>query len=1526
MKRWKKWVIALALLPVVLVLLALLLVYLPPVQRFAKDKAAAYAASTLGMDVSVGRVALRFPLSLVVADAYVRDATDTVLYVRELVVDIPLAPLLRQCIEVDAVELHGARVKSKSLIPFYHVEGNIDNLRLESHGVDLRGSRVIVDELELLDTDIDLCITDTAAADTTPSTPLDWVVEVRRVNIENVAFALSMPLDTMSMTSGLDRAVVEDCVADLGRQSYSLRHFRLEGGRFGLNTGGAETPGVFNPSDLLADGVSLEVDSAVYAPLSLRAVLTGIAAREKCGLAIVAGGGRVESDDRNIYVKGLGLRTAASSIDINASAGWGLLDSVPEGAVSLDAAVSVAPADIECFTGKLHGQIPRHPVTVDVNLGGTLDSLDLARLDIGWRDAVTLHAEGQADCLLDSVRRAARLRLEARTGALDFVKLALGLADSAFYIPAGMTLDSHVTYGSGECKADVRLADGGGTVGLDAAYGLEDNSYSLKLSIDSLVVGHFVDIGEMSPVSMDLALRGKGLDPMDKASRARLMARIGRLAYSSYDLSGTEVSGSLFRSHARLELATLNPWLEMNSDLRATLGRRHSDLSLALNVDKIGLADLLGTDSASTGAVRVAVNLATDMDEMLDIEGRIGDVVLDFGGNAARPKDISFSAYTNTGAARAQVSAGDMTLTLRGDNGATQLAGMLQTFTDKLGEQLKEHALNYDKLKAYLPDLRLELRADNDNPFANYLKMMGVNVGQTRIRVATHPVRGVAGDLALRTIGVDSIRLDSAYMWFVQDSTSIRYRLNVANSQTMADYVTGVSLKGEITNRSADLLIDMYDRQGERGVYLGCKGEFVRDGIKMSFFPADPVFLFRTFHLNDSNYVLLGRDKNIYADVSFLDDKGMGLGLRNTTTKKGHNQLTASLTGIDLADIRTLLPMLPDISGIVSADVSYTPLRRTFSLSCDATVDDFVYEKRPVADFSIKAGYVPFGETKQIMNLRLGVNGDEALSVGGKYESDKDAISYRMKLTDLPLSVANPFLPPDFLTLDGKLNGEMRLGGTFMQPVLNGNVSFNDASVFIVQAGTKIRLDNRPLVVKDSRLAFDRFALLTRTDNPFTINGSVDFSDLAAIGTDLQFMASDYELLNARKTKQSLVYGKAFIDAAIGVTGTLDDLKVRGYAKLLGNTNLTYIMKESSLTVQDRLGETVTFTNFNDTTTYKDIEIKPIPITGMDMLLNVSIDPTAAVNIDLSQDGKNRVEVVGGGDLSMQYTAQGDLSLTGRYTFTGGNISYSLPLVNIADFSVKDGSYVDWTGNILNPTMNLTAIKKVRTDVANSNGEGSRKVDFELSVNIYNTLEDLGLSFDIAAPQDADVQNTLAATGEDERRTMALTMMVTGMYIGSGGGTDMNLNMGSALNSLLQKEISSAAGKIKAVDLSLGMENPNGDEGFDNMDISYKISKRFLNDRFNIVIGGTISTGGDAAQSNKESFIDNISVEYRLDNSGTRYVKLFHNKNYESVLEGEITETGAGIVLRKKMLKLSELFTFKRKKPIDKDNGQENRK
>lgn len=48
-------------------------------------------------------------------------------------------------------------------------------------------------------------------------------------------------------------------------------------------------------------------------------------------------------------------------------------------------------------------------------------------------------------------------------------------------------------------------------------------------------------------------------------------------------------------------------------------------------------------------------------------------------------------------------------------------------------------------------------------------------------------------------------------------------------------------------------------------------------------------------------------------------------------------------------------------------------------------------------------------------------------------------------------------------------------------------------------------------------------------------------------------------------------------------------------------------------------------------------------------------------------------------------------------------------------------------------------------------------------------------------------------------------------------------------------------------------------------------------------------------------------------------MKVFYDKSYESLLEGEITEMGAGLVLRKKTNRLGELFLFNKKKKKKED-------
>lgn len=83
------------------------------------------------------------------------------------------------------------------------------------------------------------------------------------------------------------------------------------------------------------------------------------------------------------------------------------------------------------------------------------------------------------------------------------------------------------------------------------------------------------------------------------------------------------------------------------------------------------------------------------------------------------------------------------------------------------------------------------------------------------------------------------------------------------------------------------------------------------------------------------------------------------------------------------------------------------------------------------------------------------------------------------------------------------------------------------------------------------------------------------------------------------------------------------------------------------------------------------------------------------------------------------------------------------------------------------------------------------------------------------------------------------------------------------------------------------------------------------------MLGGKVSTGANAT-NDVESFIDNISLEYRLDQSGTRYIRLFHNKNYESVLKVKLLRpVSVHSCSARKWTCLSELFIFKRKRNED---------
>ena len=287
------------------------------------------------------------------------------------------------------------------------------------------------------------------------------------------------------------------------------------------------------------------------------------------------------------------------------------------------------------------------------------------------------------------------------------------------------------------------------------------------------------------------------------------------------------------------------------------------------------------------------------------------------------------------------------------------------------------------------------------------------------------------------------------------------------------------------------------------------------------------------------------------------------------------------------------------------------------------------------------------------------------------------------------------------------------------------------------------------------------------------------------------------------------------------------------------------------------------------------------------------------------------MDLEGGGNLTMRMTEQGDLRLTGRFTMEQGEMKYSLPIIPLKTFKIQQGSYVEFTGDILNPTLNLAATERVKATVTEN--DQPRSVAFDVGVDISGSLEKMGLEFTIEAPEDLAMQNKLTSMTIDQRGKSAVAMLATGMFLDdeslTSGGNGFKAS--NALTAFLQSEIQNIAGNaLKSIDLSIGMENGTSSTGATTTDYSFQFAKRFYNNRISVIVGGKVSTGADATNS-AESFIDNVTVEYRLDKSATRYVRAFYDRGTQDPFEGQLMKTGAGLVLRRKTDRLGELFIFR---------------
>lgn len=1516
-KKALKWLGITVATPIALFLLLAILLYIPPVQNFAVHQVANYLSGNLGMDVRIDKVRLAFPLDLAVHHMTAVEKGDTLLNADRLRLNVKLMPLFEGRADVDGFELYGLVIDTKSYISDTRIKGYTGQLTAAAHGVDWEKELVNLDHARLHDADIYVTLSDTAKKDTTES-KAKWNIAVKKVDIERSKVHLQMPGDSMRIYANLGRAALRGGAFDTGRNYYAVKALQLQDCDVNYDIPYIKPVAGIDPNHIAVKRLTLMLDTLSYNNEGvLRAGLRGLTLHEKCGLDVTRLSGSVYMDTMQLRLPALLLRTPASRIDADVAFDFKAFSAGKGGHCQAMVDASIGYDDIRTLaTGYVDKTylraLPHKPLAIKGTVSGNIDHLRLPSLTLNMPGVLQASANGYTNYVTKDWRNG-KFNFNLRTKSMAAVRQLMPASlKQSINVPDGLSLRGKAAFNGSRYDADIKAGIGHGSLAAKAKLDVKRETYKVVATAHQLPIASIVRGVPVGPFSGSLRASGSGWDVMSPRTSLTADAKVNALSYERYPLGGISVKANLRGGKAVAHFEADNPLLQGNGHIEALLGRHNYEVAVKASLPNLDLKKLgVTTDTLYFGTdidIKATANKAFTA---YALSGSIANNHFTTQRMSAMAKDILFDLATSRDTTTANISAGDLKLRLGAKGDIPHLSTHLARFANELQKEAKTYNIDQERLKTYLPVMAFYLDAGRDNPLYNIARMKGYSFSSAYVNLNTDPHVGMTGDARMGALNVGALLLDTIDTHIFQDSTGVQMRGLVKNGKKNPNPLE-VRMRSYVMRSGAGIELSYYDSEGERGVDVGLQAALVDGGLNIHLYPENPVLAYRNFKVNKNNYIFLGKDNSIRADVDLLADDGTGLKIYGEP-KDSVNDLTVSVNQVNLGELSAVLPYMPKLSGMLSGDVHVTDDSQHKQLSAMAslTADNFKYEDMPWGNVGIDAVYLPKTGGEHQASAFISSNGKEVLACNGTY-FDRNGGTFEgdAQLHDFPLQMLNGFMASTDVALKGIAGGDLRVNGSLDKPVINGSLDLDSAHIYSDVYGFDLRTDERALDIKDSRIIFSDYRLFSTGKEPMVLNGTFDMSDFERMRMDFAMRANNFELINTRKKAQSMLFGKVYANYIGTLKGTTDNLSLRGKLEVLDRTDVTYILKDSPLSVDDRLHDLVQFTNFKDSTQTAQPE-KAVD-GGMDITMGISISDAAIFHCNLSDDGQSYVKLEGGGDMTLRMTQQGDMRMTGLFTTNSGEMKYQLPVIPLKTFQIVQGSYVQFTGDVMNPTLNIAA--KERTKAVVTEDDRQRSVAFDVGVKITKPLNDMGLEFTIEAPEDLNIQNQLASMSAEQRGKAAVTMMATGMYMTdetmmSGSGFKAN----NALNAFLQSEIQNIAGSaLKTIDINLGVESGTSQTGTSTTDYSFQFAKRFWGNRISVIIGGKVSTGADATNS-AESFINNVSVEYRLDQGATRYVKAFYDRDTQDPLEGQLTKTGAGLVLRRKTDKLGELFIFRNK-------------
>lgn len=1606
---------------------------LPAVQNFIKDRLIVYLEKKIKTKVSLEKVYVGFPNSLVIENLYLKGQdVDTLLSVRKFDVGLDMWQLLKSKADLTSIDLEGVRANvvrnPKGKFNFDY----IINAFATSEKEESTSKPFIISLDKIILKDIGITFDDQQAKNdinvyfksfnTTVKTfdlqnnkyainniDLDGLkLKLKQNLIEEVAKNVDQKVDSLNQQKPMDidlnsvkftnfnidygddntktfaKIIFKELSTnindiDLQNNIYDIAGIKLHGAKINANlnlpstqkTSSAKTESSSNnskesPMKVLLGKLTLSDVQAVYNNTAIAPTRSGMdfnhldfpelkldlrnfkmennqfsgkvisaEIQEKRGLNIEEFTTEFMYADKEASLKNLYLQTPKTILRDEIFLNYNSIEqlSANPGAVKISADIrdsKIGFSDILNLVPSLKNTAPfnKYPnaiLKVNAFVRGFINDLAIQNLKVSGLDDLKVYASGKIKNVINPENLYYDLNVtEFSTSSKTIYNLV-----PKNTIPSNITLPSFFTV-RGSAKGTTQLVDTNlrltSTFGNAAMIAKADlrrknrETFDVKANLQNLQIGKIIQNKELGSVTAQISAKGQSFDP--KIMNVQLTGDVQSAAYKGYTYQNMKLNGKINRGVYEIFLDSKDPNANLHLAASGVYNEKNPTIKLNGNINKLDIHKLGFYSSPMIIAGGIDGDFTNLDPDFLNGYLNLEHFAISDTKEIYPVQEIVLNAKASSDSTFIQLNSQIADVEINGKYKLTQIFGALsQTFNQYYQFQkpdakqkidsgqyftINASLENDDLIRKFVPDLKSFETIHMDGNYNADSQIIELDATIPQVLYGTNTLENTSFKIS-------------------NQNQALQYNLDVAALKSESFALNKVNINGDIAQNTINYNITTKDDKDETQFLIAGNAKTINDITEISLKPNGLKLNYIDWNVDENNKIQI-YNQGIVADQFRLFNSGAEISLQSESNSPA-SPLNVYLTNFKIETITEIIKKDSLLAkGTINGTAQLKDLTKNMTFSSDIDVTDLFIFGNPVGNLDIKVD----NQSSKLLRADITLSGNNNdVKIFGNYNTSSSSFDMNLDMHQLQMKTLQGFTMNSITNTEGYLSGNLKITGTTDAPNILGDVKLNNVGLMVAETGSDFRNINDKIDFTNRGIEFNNFKIKDKDENSLRINGQVLTQKYRDFDFNLDVNAKDFKVVNSEKSNDALMYGILAIDAALQIRGDLNLPKVDGRLAISEKTDFTFILPQSSPSLQERDG-IVEFIDQDQVALNQTIKADSIdtqsPLKGMDVNVNIEVDKEAKMSIIIDKANGDFVKLQGEADLTGGIDPSGKTTLVGVYQVEKGSYEMSVSVLK-RKFEIQKGSTITWTGEPTTANLDITAVYKTEAapiDLVeqqvdqNELNQYKQRIPFSTLLILKGELMKPQISFDITTEEknnavssdvtsSVDAKLTQLREDENEMNKQVFALLLLNRFIGenpfqSNSGLSAETMARQSVSKILSQQINNlAADLIKGVDLNFDLESTEDySTGTQNTrtDLNVDISKKLLNDRLKVSVGSNFGLEGEARQNeNTTNIAGDVTIDYALSKDGRYTLRAYRKNEYQVALQGQIVETGLGFVI-----------------------------